>query len=309
MIIIIKVLLLHGQNEHTKKNISKAKHGRYEMRPVRIQMVFPHKDSQVLPEVQEIRLGRKEEIGMSTPYPREAIFKTTHEAKCGCSLVYEPGRFAVKEPDCSRLRSYTPDFFCETNNVFYEVVGTRQAYSVNKWKYDAFRLRYTQYKLNIVRPDHSVYPSNKVIKSNNKLIRDRERYEKRKYVASVRQRLHNRSNKDFGLMGRIAAELGVNRVRISKFSHSDRFKVAVRLARQINAYLDAHTPIVKSRSEVLSAAHKKNPRTPRIACNRGHKFTPENTGHQHGGRYCKTCQAATMRAQYLRSKQAKATKR
>jgi hypothetical protein len=37
---------------------------------------------------------------------------------------------------------YTPDFYDKRRNVFIEVIGTRQAYSLNKSKYDLLRKEY-----------------------------------------------------------------------------------------------------------------------------------------------------------------------
>ena len=53
---------------------------------------------------------------------------------------------------------YTPDFHDETNNVYYEVIGSRQAFHLNKHKYLETRHKYPDTTLKIVRPDGTEIP-------------------------------------------------------------------------------------------------------------------------------------------------------
>ena len=60
-------------------------------------------------------------------------------------------------PNCRLFKlagySYTPDFRNAEGTVFYEVIGTRQAFHANKHKYIAFRSAYPSLTLKIVKPD------------------------------------------------------------------------------------------------------------------------------------------------------------
>lgn len=57
--------------------------------------------------------------------------------------VYQPAKFRLNET------SYSPDFYDCERNVFIEVVGTRQAYSQNQFKYTLFRELFPKLKLEI----------------------------------------------------------------------------------------------------------------------------------------------------------------
>lgn len=80
----------------------------------------------------------------------------------------------IYQPKVSILKSigYTPDFFVLQNNSFYEVVGTRQAFSQNKRK---ILLAQSLVPLFIVHPDGSPYlynqkTSSRYGKTNNDIV-------------------------------------------------------------------------------------------------------------------------------------------
>ena len=75
------------------------------------------------------------------------------------TLHFEPMSFEIKNYKKRRANSkkashYIPDFYCEENKTYYEVIGTRQRYSQNKDKLKQFLKHYT---LKIVNPDSSDY--------------------------------------------------------------------------------------------------------------------------------------------------------
>lgn len=59
---------------------------------------------------------------------------------------FEPKSFPLPEPN----GKYLPDFFVVEDNKFYEVVGSRQAFSYNRSKYECFRATYPHLSLEIV---------------------------------------------------------------------------------------------------------------------------------------------------------------
>ncbi len=54
------------------------------------------------------------------------------------------------------IEKYGPDFYDGERNVFIEVVGTRQAYHLNKTKYELFRRTYPLIKFEIRQSDGSL---------------------------------------------------------------------------------------------------------------------------------------------------------
>lgn len=94
--------------------------------------------------VLEHRISYKKQTA-KTMTPREAIF-SMHRP----DLIYlnQSSRLFKLNGYC-----YTPDFRNTEGTVFYEVVGTRQAYHANKHKYDEFRSLYPSLRLIIVRPN------------------------------------------------------------------------------------------------------------------------------------------------------------
>ena len=57
--------------------------------------------------------------------------------------------------------SYRPDFKDHARNVLIEVVGTRQAFSSNRCKYDVFKREYPDLVLEFRSPDGRLYNENK----------------------------------------------------------------------------------------------------------------------------------------------------
>lgn len=75
----------------------------------------------------------------------EADFARETE-RAGKTWIYQPKVFALAPP----LRSYRPDFYVIEDRCFYEVCGTRQAYSYAVDKIAAFRREYPQFRLKVV---------------------------------------------------------------------------------------------------------------------------------------------------------------
>ena len=89
--------------------------------------------------------------------------------------LYESKRFKLK------TSHYTPDFYLPNENLYIEIIGTRQAYHANKKKISEFKTLYPNinfiildYKGNPYPPkDRRIYPSIKRIKKgkyNHKCI-------------------------------------------------------------------------------------------------------------------------------------------
>ena len=109
---------------------------------------------------------------------REAIFSDRHGEVCSCHLQYEPSppfQFWIDGVP----RYYTPDFRCQKSGLFYEVVGTRQAFSKNRAKIEAFERHYPG-QLSVVSPDGTLYRRRESIGIPR--LRPREGYEIRKFV-------------------------------------------------------------------------------------------------------------------------------
>lgn len=65
-------------------------------------------------------------------------------------------------------------------------------------------------------------------------------------------------------------------------------------------YLGTHTD--NTRDKVSKGRHHGQKKT---HCPSGHEYTPENTGHYRGKRYCKTCSREVSKITYERRKQKK----
>lgn len=83
-------------------------------------------------------------------YPSEKQFSETLTPQ-GLTWEYESKRFPIGNT------TYTPDFYVKENDTYYEVVGTRQAYSFNKKKYKLFFKLYPNIKLIFVRPNGDLF--------------------------------------------------------------------------------------------------------------------------------------------------------
>jgi len=77
---------------------------------------------------------------------REQIFADFLTAQ-GKEFYYQPAVFHVDGIQ------YRPDFYIPSERVFYEVVGSRQAFSQNRQKIDAVQKAYPFVKILIVNPD------------------------------------------------------------------------------------------------------------------------------------------------------------
>lgn len=69
----------------------------------------------------------------------------------GKTWLYEPRRFKLK------ATTYKPDFYCPENDIYYEVVGTRQAIWRAKNKIIEFKKSYPNIKFKIVKPNGEMY--------------------------------------------------------------------------------------------------------------------------------------------------------
>lgn len=77
---------------------------------------------------------------------REQIFADLLTAQ-GKEYFYQPAVFHVNGIQ------YRPDFYIPAETIFYEVVGSRQAFHQNRQKIDAVRKAYPFIKIEIVNPD------------------------------------------------------------------------------------------------------------------------------------------------------------
>jgi hypothetical protein len=59
-------------------------------------------------------------------------------------LIYQPGQFRFNGT------SYQPDFYDFKKDIFYEIIGTRQAFDANKRKIEQFRIVYPKIRLEII---------------------------------------------------------------------------------------------------------------------------------------------------------------
>lgn len=92
---------------------------------------------------------------MSRLNEREFAFSSAYKEKTGLDLLYESNRYDVVVDGIKR--HYHPDFFCPATGELFEVVGSRQAFSANRTKIEAFRAQYPDLTLHVVRPDGEPY--------------------------------------------------------------------------------------------------------------------------------------------------------
>lgn len=76
-------------------------------------------------------------------------------AQMNSSLIYQPATFHLPK------FSYTPDFYDPLNDIFYEVVGTRQAFHQSKMKLKELNKFFPNIKLLIVNPDGTFFNGSK----------------------------------------------------------------------------------------------------------------------------------------------------
>jgi hypothetical protein len=79
-------------------------------------------------------------------------------------FVYQPATFHFNGI------SYTPDFYVPKDQTFYEVIGTRQAYSLTRQKINLLEKVYPFLKICIVNPDGTNYESRPIRKSIEPLV-------------------------------------------------------------------------------------------------------------------------------------------
>lgn len=97
--------------------------------------------------------------------------------------VYHPRHFDLHP----HYRHYEPDFFLPNENLYIEVIGTRQAYLHNKNKYKLFKKLYPHIKFIIVDFGNTPYPYPKNFKE--RMVKNW--YMKTKYISvSIRPDLH-----------------------------------------------------------------------------------------------------------------------
>ena len=94
----------------------------------------------------------QESLSPNDPYGREIEFIKnffTHS-----DWQHQPATFKLNGD------KYTPDFYDGERNVFMEVSGSRQAYHINKDKYELFRRLFPKVPFEIRKPNGSILDEN-----------------------------------------------------------------------------------------------------------------------------------------------------
>lgn len=94
-------------------------------------------------------------IARQPRHEREIEFARYLESE-GKTWIYEPKIFYLEGFDGERIK-YTPDFYCPEDNTYYEVAGSRQAFSRNKQKYFLLASRNPSIKFAVVKPNGFPY--------------------------------------------------------------------------------------------------------------------------------------------------------
>ena len=101
---------------------------------------------------QGFALNAKVLIGIERKmYPREKEFSKLLD-KQGRKWIYEPKRFNLNNT------TYCPDFYIPKEKLYIEVVGSRQAYHLNKKKIAKFRRLFPKIKLLVMEWKGKKYP-------------------------------------------------------------------------------------------------------------------------------------------------------
>jgi hypothetical protein len=132
----------------------------------------------------------------------EMTFASFLESK-GYLYFIQPKKFILPKP----YHSYRPDFYVVDNNTFYEVSGTRQAYSYGREKYELFKVEYPDLKLEIVNPDGTRYKA-----SGGRVVNVKPSFGERRYISLPLEKLklkRNLSENQFKLLDLIIEE-GLN---------------------------------------------------------------------------------------------------
>lgn len=87
-------------------------------------------------------------------HPKEKLFAELLDKQYR-KWEYCPKKFKI------RYRTYTPDFYLPEENLYVEIVGSRQAYSFNKRKgtYDLFKATYPEINFVILDYKGNPYPN------------------------------------------------------------------------------------------------------------------------------------------------------
>jgi len=67
------------------------------------------------------------------------------------TYLFQPPRFKLKKT------TYRTDFYCPEDDTYYEIIGSRQAFHLNKIKLIEFIKRYPSINFKIVKPDGREY--------------------------------------------------------------------------------------------------------------------------------------------------------
>lgn len=84
---------------------------------------------------------------MPNPNKQELLFLHTIADK-NKTYIYHPQWFYFKNGT-----KYMPDFYCENDNTFIEISGTKQAYHFNKHKYEKMKCEFPHINFRIIRLD------------------------------------------------------------------------------------------------------------------------------------------------------------
>jgi len=159
---------------------------------------------------------KKESMKM---YPNEKIYANYLDSK-NIKWEYPSKTFVLKGT------TYRPDFYLPDMGKYIEVVGTRQAYHINKYKISLFLKKFPNINFEIVNPDGSNFISNFDHKRKDKI----NNY-KGKSISRIQADINPKIYRDFrvkllfkGLMMKDVVEMLVARWSKSPWPNKEKKK-------------------------------------------------------------------------------------
>ncbi|MBN2118534.1 MAG: hypothetical protein JW730_18315 [Anaerolineales bacterium] len=169
---------------------------------------------------------------------RERLFYLAHKNSTGHEAVGQPGSLAFFRN--GHRSYYRPDFYCPDCRIYFEVVGSRQAFHQNRTKIEAFKLAYPDVNLKYVHPDGSEYDPNRPHR-NGYPRRWMDPYPRPElgYRLKAVERLQKSMINDSHGIKRLANEIGVGRCVI-RYLLAGQHLPHPKTAKLINGWFDSH---------------------------------------------------------------------
>ncbi len=121
-------------------------------------------------------------------YPSEKQFADYLTAQ-GKTWAYEPKAFdlGIPRPQMEGNITYTPDFYCFEDDIYYEVLASRSACSQRRKKIRLFKKQYSNIKFKTVNPNGTIFNNGDL--SPKRIIKTKIPTIKPKEIKKIREKV------------------------------------------------------------------------------------------------------------------------